>query len=105
MTKSDNPISTGDTWVKVQNNTNLPKPNTSIEYSFPGFDDPIIKCHVLSKAGKASTANWHYLNILQNGADTGKCCSFKNVSWRSCPDVDDIPIPSTSDRLPFDTHD
>ena len=93
---------TDDTWVEVKNSTNLPKPITSVECSFHGFDHS-IKCHVLSKAGKTSTANWHYLNIQQDGDSTGKCCSFKNVSWRSCSGTDDIP--GTSDKLPSDTHD
>ena len=95
VTESKNSLSR-DTWVKVKNNTNLPKPNTAVECSFPGVDHS-IKCQVLSKAGKSSTANWHYLNILQDGDSKGKCCSFKDVSWRSRSD--------TADKLLSDTHD
>ena len=73
----------GATWVKVDSNQDLPKTKTSVECSFPGTDYP-IKCKILSRAGKTSTNNWHYLNIIQDGESTGKCCSFKDASWRPC---------------------
>ena len=72
-------------WVHVTDNKSLPHVNSLIECKFPGFTNN-IKCRVLSKGGKSSTPNWHYLNIIEDGEDTGKCCSFKDSSWRSLND-------------------
>ena len=71
-----------DEWTYVSNNKTLPNVSSIIECKFANYD-PIVKCKVLSKAGKSSAANWHYLNILENGEVQGKCCSFKNAFWRS----------------------
>ena len=72
-------------WVHVLTKRDLPSVNTSIECKFPSHDHS-IKCKVLSRAGKASTANWHFMNILEENAANGKCCSFKNVSWKLLSD-------------------
>ena len=71
-----------DEWVLVNNNKNLPKVNSIIHCKFPNYET-IIKCRIISKAGKSSTSSWHFLNIQEFGEDCGKCCSFKNVFWRS----------------------
>ena len=95
-------ITTGEDWVNVVSKRNLPNVNTMIECKFPTLDHS-IKCKVLSRAGKVSTANWHYLNILEENATNGKCCSFKNVSWRPIPEhVDDEP---SSQETFYATHD
>ena len=69
-------------WTCVNDKRSLPKVGSLIECKFENYD-PIVKCRVLSKAGKSSTANWHFLNIIEQGEDQGKCCSFKNAFWRS----------------------
>ena len=67
--------------VYVKNPKTLPKVNALIECKFPNYEQ-IVKCKILSKAGKVSTANWHFLNIQEYGEEAGKCCSFKGASWR-----------------------
>ena len=71
-------------WVTVNSRTDLPKVNTVIECNFPN-QDHTIKCKILSKAGKSSTASWHYLNV-QEDDKPGKCCSFKGVRWKETDD-------------------
>ena len=71
-------------WTKVNSNRDLPKVDYLIECQFPGQSFK-VRCKVLSKAGKASTANWRYLNI-QESDGIGKCCDFKNVLWRRIDD-------------------
>ena len=76
-------------WIYVNNNKNLPKVNMLIECKFPNYD-PIVKCKVLSKAGKSSTPNWHFVNIQEDGEEQGKCCSFKDTFWRSIDNADGV---------------
>ena len=71
-------------WVTVISKADLPKVNTVIDCHFPNQDDT-IKCKILSKAGKSSTASWHYLNV-QEDDKPGKCCSFKGVRWKETDD-------------------
>ena len=73
-----------DEWIRVNNKKDLPKVDTMIECKFPN-QDYNVKCKILSKAGKSSTANWHYLNVQEDDGD-GKCCSFKGVLWKSIVD-------------------
>ena len=70
-----------DNWTKVRTNHDLPKPKSNIECLFPGHDSAIT-CKVLSRGGRSTTPNWHYLNIIEENDHEGKCCSFKEVSWR-----------------------
>ncbi len=67
-------------WTYVTNKRDLPKVNTTIECKFPDHSNNVT-CTVLSKAGKSSTASWHFLNIKE-GDEEGKCCSFKNAAWK-----------------------
>ena len=70
----------------------LPKVDSTVECQFPGQDFK-VKCKILSKAGKASAANWHYLNV-QEGEGAGKCCDFKDVLWRRVDDSQDEQLAS-----------
>ena len=80
----DDQTNSSDGWICVKDRSNLPAVNSNIECVFP--NDCKIKCKVISKAGKSSTASWHFMNIKQNDESKGKCCSFKNVSWRHVSD-------------------
>ena len=93
IAENDAPIHTE--WTHVTDNKNLPQVNSVIECRFPNYDHN-IKCKVVSKAGKSSTKNWHFLNIKEDGNDLSKCCSFKDVSWRSVINVNDAPSTETS---------
>ena len=70
-----------DGWKSVRNHRDLPPVNSTVECRFPNYEDN-IKCTIMSKAGKSSTSNWHYMNIKENEQQQGKCCSFKDASWR-----------------------
>ena len=70
-----------DSWIHVANNQDLPKLKSTIECKFPNQVGR-IRCEILSCAGKATTSNWHFLNIQETKSDKGKCYSFKNASWR-----------------------
>ena len=69
-------------WVKVTSKKDLPIVKTTVECKFPSCDYT-VKCKVLSRAGKVSAANWHYMNIQEENESHGKCCSFKNALWRT----------------------
>jgi hypothetical protein len=59
----------------------LPHPQTSISYKNPSDEE--WKCaEVVSKAGKATTNNWHYMNIREEGEEDARCVSLKGVQWR-----------------------
>ena len=77
---SSNNVSSSESWVNVRSHKDLPKVNSDIDCKFPNQDWK-IRCKVLSKAGKASTSNWHFLNI-QEDDNVGKCCSFKDAMWK-----------------------
>ena len=81
------PASANEHWITVQTKRDLPKPNSSIECIFPGHDSAIT-FKVISRGGRSTTPNWHFLNILEEDSHEGKCCSFKEVSWRT---VDEQP--------------
>ena len=84
-------------WKKVECHRDLPKIQTSVDCIFPDHQEPVT-CRILSKAGKASTSNWHYLNIQESEETDGKCCSFKGVSWKlSDPD----PVIENNITLPY----
>ena len=68
-------------WTNVKSHRDLPKVNSTVQCKFPNFDGQ-VQCKIISKAGKSSTANWHFLNVEENGGE-GKCCSFKDVSWKA----------------------
>ena len=67
-------------WIHVTSNSDLPKINSNIECKFPDHPNN-VKCTIISRAGKSSTASWHFLNIKE-GDGEGKCCSFKNATWK-----------------------
>ena len=79
----NNQVWLSEEWICVKNNKDLPKVNSFIYCKFPNFA-PIVQCQILSRAGKLSAANWHFLNIQEQGEEYGKCCSFKDAFW--CPD-------------------
>ena len=74
-------------WITVNNKRDLPKVNTMVQCRFPN-DNNIVSCKILSKAGKSSTGNWHFLNI-QKDDQPGKCFSFKGVQWKTLDEKDD----------------
>ena len=76
---------TPSTWVRVNSAKNLPPINSVIEAKWPGHEHS-NKCTILSKAGKASKGNWHYLNIREDGEE--KCSSFIDVAWKFIQDND-----------------
>ena len=67
-------------WIHVKSHKDLPKINSTVTCIFPNYNGE-VKCNILSKAGKSSTKNWHYMNIQEDRED-GKCCSFKDASWK-----------------------
>ena len=67
-----------DEWVLVNNNKSLPKVDSVVKCKFPNVET-IIRCRIISRGGKSTTASWHFLNILEFGEGRAKCCSFKNV--------------------------
>ena len=85
-TGQHNQSSASHDWIHVSERSELPAANSKIECVFP--NEARIICNVLSKAGKSTTANWHYLNIQEEDETDEKCCSFRNVSWRYISDVD-----------------
>ena len=97
-TPEDNVTSppTNENWTKVLTKRDLPNPSSSIECMFPGHDSAIT-CKVISRGGRATTPNWHYLNILEENSNEGKCCSFKEVCWRS---IDEQPNDNAGVSVP-----
>ena len=77
-----------DNWIRVNSSKDLPKINSTVECMFPNHDWK-VKCKILSKAGKTSTGNWHYMNIKED-EEEGKCCSFKNASWKPLTDQNSV---------------
>ena len=75
-------------WTHVNSVKNLPPINSVVECNWPGFEHS-IKCTILSKAGKASKGNWHYLNIREDGEENAKCVSFENIDWQFIQQNDD----------------
>ena len=65
-----------ENWTHISNHRDLPKNESTIKCLFPGYEDEII-CKILSRGGKSTTSNWHFLNIQEDGENVGKCCSFK----------------------------
>ena len=82
-------------WTSVKNHKDLPKVSSTVQCKFPDVDGQVT-CKILSKAGKSSTANWHYLNVQEANGE-GKCCSFKDVSWKTTEN--ESLEPSTSDTF------
>ena len=74
-----------DNWINVLSSKDLPKVNSTVDCMFPDFDTK-IRCKILSKAGKSTTANWHFMNIKEDDEDPGKCCSFKHAKWKATND-------------------
>ena len=79
------PIDESGLWTSVTSTKDLPKVHTTVECKFPRHDSS-VRCTILSRAGKSTTANWHYLNVQESGSEQGKCCSFKDVRWRPIVD-------------------
>ena len=97
--EGQNQIFGQDNWTHVAANKHLPKVKSTIDCIFPGYTTP-IKCKILSKAGKSTTNNWHYMNIKEGGEDCGKCCSFQNAKWRAVDD-NEITNESTPNEILF----
>ncbi len=74
-------------WTRVMDTGDLPKVNSTVECKFPNYQFN-VKCTILSRAGKASAGNWHFLNIEEDDGE-GKCCSFKNTLWRHVTNDDE----------------
>jgi transposase InsO family protein len=72
-------------WTQVTAYKDLPKNGSTIECLFPEYENK-IKCKILSRAGKTTTANWHFLNVQEDNDENGKCCTFKNAKWRPITD-------------------
>ena len=78
---SDTVVENSNDWIRVNSTRDLPKKDAIISCRFPTYDH-VVKCRVLSRGGKASASNWHFLNILEDGKEAGRCCSFKDVIWK-----------------------
>ena len=76
---SENPETTNDSLKKVVSNIDLPKKGSNIQFKLPE-DSEWRNGTVISRGGKSSTANWHFLNVQESGSNA-KCISFKNASW------------------------
>ena len=44
--------------------------------------------HVVSKTGKTTTKNWHFLNIRPVGEEDAMCVSFKGVEWKPAQETE-----------------
>ena len=62
----------------VLSNKDLPKTGISIRFKLPE-DEEWRHGTVISRGGKASTANWHFMNIKE--CDQSSCLSLKNATW------------------------
>ena len=74
---SENPETTNDSLKKVVSNIDLPKKGSNIQFKLPE-DSEWRNGTVISRGGKSSTANWHFLNVQESGSNA-KCISFKNA--------------------------
>lgn len=91
----------------VSSPKDLPYVDTNIEYRLEGTEH-WKTAHVISKGGKSTTANWHFLNIkpLDDISDA-HCVSFKNAEWMlneiaNNREVEDIFYGSSTDSARFD---
>ena len=64
--------------VTVQSRHHLPKSGIQISFQLPD-DEHWRSCTILSRGGKASTANWHFLNVREE--EENKCLSFRGAKW------------------------
>lgn len=91
-----------DEWNLVRCPRDLPKLKTNVDCRFPGYDT-VVKCKILSRAGKVSTPSWHFLNVQETEQSEGKCCSFEGVLWKpSVPDdvINEESTPSPAQGMP-----
>lgn len=68
-------------FIKATKSIYLPKVHSTIQYRKEG-DSTWHKAEIVSKAGKSTTGNWHFMNIKYPGEDDAKCVSMKNVEWK-----------------------
>ena len=87
-----------ENWTHISNHRDLPKNGSTIKCLFPGYEDEII-CKILSRGGKSTTSNWHFLNIQEDGENVGKCCSFKDAKWKTLPDEENASQPTFSETF------
>lgn len=85
---------------------NLPAVRTEIRYRL-GETDDWKTAKVISKAGKATTSNWHFMNIKPLDDGNAHCVSFKNAEWeiikpQNDDDVEDIYFGSSTECARFD---
>ena len=73
--------------TSVKTSKDLPQPKMTITYrSMP--DREWKDVHVVSKAGKTTTKNWHFLNIRPVGEEDAMCVSFKSVKWKPAQETE-----------------
>ena len=70
--------------VVVKCPDDLPKPSSRISFRQDGQEE-WTHGEVISRAGKRTTSNWHYMNIVPADEDSARCVSLKNAEWKSHP--------------------
>ena len=71
-----------DNCITVVSKNDLPPVSSHISFKLPGQDD-WKDGFVISRAGKMSGNNWHYLNIQENFQEV--CHSFRDAQWKEVP--------------------
>ena len=83
----------------------LPTPSTQIKFRASGSEE-WCQCEVISKAGKTTTGNWHYMNIKPYNAESAHCVSFKEAEWKEVipeePDVEEVYFGTSANSRRFD---
>ena len=71
-TSNEDNADSGDTTTLVKSAKDLPRPKTTISFRSTPNDD-WTHAEVVSRAGKTTTGNWHFMNIRQDGKDDAVC--------------------------------
>ena len=71
-----------DELTVVKSPRDLPKPSTKIRFR-QNRDSEGEWCQgeVISRAGKSTTANWHFMNIKHQDEESARCVSLKGAQW------------------------
>ena len=80
-TSNEDNADSGDTTTLVKSAKDLPRPKTTISFRNTPNDD-WTHAEVVSRAGKTTTGNWHFMNIRQDGKDDAVCVSLKGAEWK-----------------------
>ena len=93
--------------IKVEKPRNLPKPSTKIRYQKENCDEWTL-AEVISRAGKSTCPNWHYMNIIPQDENDAVCISFKGSKWEEIPsdnnsDQEEVYFGTSTDSHRFDS--